>query len=112
MHELRQPSWFSFQQFETGYSLTIDTSLGSMMRLTPATICFTRAGESDPIRSRRSDLSTVTIWEMLTTLSLFRLASPFFRRTLPGTDARFRFEVSAQSTTVLILLWLYTLFWM
>ena len=63
-----------------------------------------------PIFSTRSDLLTVIIWVILTTLSFGRLPSPFLRRTLPGAFALFRLEVRAQITTVLILLSLKTLF--
>lgn len=76
----------------------------------PAITCLTFDAGSVPIFSARSDLLTVMIWDMFTTLSLGRLLSPFLRRTLPGAFALCRLEVKAQTTTVLILLSLKTLF--
>jgi len=74
-------------------------------------ISLIRAGDREPIFSMRSDLFTVIICVILTTLSFLRLPSPFLRRTLPGDLALVRLEVSAQTTTVLILLRLKRLFW-
>jgi len=79
-------------------------SLGSMRREMPSMISLIRAWDKEPIFSMRSDLFTVIICVILTTLSFLRLPSPFPRRTLSEDLALARLEVSAQSTTVLILL--------
>ncbi len=55
-------------------------------------------------------LSTVKICDTLATLGLGRLASFFSSKTLPGAFARLRLDVSAQTTTVPILLRLNRLF--
>src|SRR5262249_44812121 len=87
-------------------------SRGSVRSLIPLRISRTRRADSVPIFSLNWDLSTVKIWDTLTTLCLGRLASPGSSRTFPGAVARLRLEVSAQTTTVLIRLRLKTLFWM
>src|SRR4030042_2985922 len=81
-----------------------EISLGSIKSVIPPMISLIREGDKEPIFSMRSDLFTVIICVVLTTLSFLRLASPFLRRTLPGDLALVRLEVSAQTTTVLILL--------
>ena len=61
-------------------------------------ISLIRAGDKEPIFSMRSDLFTVIICVILTTLSFLRLPSPFLRRTLPGDLALVRLEVSGVVT--------------
>ncbi len=68
------------------------------------------AGVTAPMRLPSRERSTVNTCEMFTTLDLVRFASPARRRTLPGESARRRFDVTAQTTTVLIRLALNTLF--
>lgn len=66
--------------------------------------------DTEPIFSTKSPLSTVTTCDTLTTLRFRRLASPCSSETLPGSRARVRFEVKAQTTVVAIRLALKTSF--
>src|ERR1017187_5357073 len=64
-----------------------------------------------PVHSTSSALPTVRIWDTFTTLAFGRLASPFFRSTLPGAFALLRFEVIRHTTLVVIALRLKISFW-
>src|ERR1017187_1955495 len=64
-----------------------------------------------PVHSTSSALSTVRICDTFTTLAFGRLASPFFRSTLPGAFALLRFEVITHTTLVAIALRLKISFW-
>ena len=63
-------------------------------------VAYTLDGDNVPIFSSKSRLSTVNSCVTFTTLAFGKFASPILNNTLPGACARFRFEVSAHTTTV------------
>jgi hypothetical protein len=74
----------------------------------PASIWITLSSDNDPMCSPSCALSTVDTFDTSTTLCLDKFASPVLSSTLPGSFARFKFDVKAQTTTVLTRLWLMT----
>ena len=79
--------------------------------LMPSRNCCILFSDTCPIFSIKSVLLTVQICVILITLFFGKFASPLSRRTFPGAFALFRFDVNEQTTIVLILLVLNTLFW-
>ena len=70
----------------------------------PRSTSWSRCGRRVPMRSPRRPRSTVTSWVTFTTLGFERFASPLARRTFPGLAPNRRFEVTAATTVVRMVL--------
>jgi len=67
--------------------------------------------ERRPVRSVNVDLSSVTIWDTLTTESFGSPVSSAFNKRFPGASAHLRLLVKGTHTMVASRLWLKALHW-